>query len=443
MFEKIRESLQSAIKRLFDADVVDEATIKEFVKDIQRALIQADVNVKVVFDLSKRVEERLLAEKTKPGVSLKEQALSILYDELTKIMGTETKLNPPSIEPYTILLVGIQGSGKTTAAGKLARYFTRRGFRVGLVCADTFRAGAYDQLKTLGERTQTEVFWEENREPEAIAIDGKKHFIEEGQRLIVVDTAGRHKEEKSLLEEMKRIENSLKPNIALLVIDGTIGQQAYAQAAAFNSTTKVGGIIVTKLDGTAKGGGALAAAAATGAKIVFVSAGERVDDLEEFSPSRFAGRMLGMGDLHGLLEKVKMAGTEVDEATAKRITSGKMTLEDFYAQMEQLNKLGPLQKIMEMMPGLPKLEDGAAEEMELKFKKWKAIIRGMTPRERKDPSLINSSRIKRISRGSGVSEKDVKDMMTAFEQGKKLMKNAKSMRMNKQLLKQLKGSGLV
>jgi signal recognition particle subunit SRP54 len=443
MFEKIRESLQSAIKRLFDADVVDEATIKEFVKDIQRALIQADVNVKVVFDLSKRVEERLLAEKTKPGVSLKEQALSILYDELTKIMGTETKLNPSSTEPYTMLLVGIQGSGKTTAAGKLARYFTRRGFKVGLVCADTFRAGAYDQLKTLGERTQTEVFWEERREPETIAVDGKKYFIERGQRLIVVDTAGRHKEEKSLLEEMKRIENSLKPNIALLVIDGTIGQQAYAQAAAFNSTTKVGGIIVTKLDGTAKGGGALAAAAATGAKIVFVSAGERVDDLEEFSPSRFAGRMLGMGDLHGLLEKVKMAGTEVDGATAKRITSGKMTLEDFYAQMEQLNKLGPLQKIMEMMPGLPKLEDGAAEEMELKFKKWKAIIHGMTPRERKDPDLINSSRIKRISRGSGVSDKDVKDMMIAFEQGKKLMKNAKSMRMNKQLLKQLKGSGLV
>jgi signal recognition particle subunit SRP54 len=443
MFEKIREGLQSAIKRLFDADVVDEATIKEFVKDIQRALIQADVNVKVVFDLSKRVEERLLLEKTKPGVSLKEQALSILYDELTKIMGTETKLNPPSVGPYTILLVGIQGSGKTTAAGKLARYFTRRGFRVGLVCADTFRAGAYDQLKTLGERTQTEVFWEEKREPETIAVDGKRHFIEEGHRLIVVDTAGRHKEEKSLLEEMKRIEHGLKPDIALLVIDGTIGQQAYAQAAAFNSTTKVGGIIVTKLDGTAKGGGALAAAAATGAKIVFVSAGERVDDLEEFSPSRFAGRMLGMGDLHGLLEKVKMAGTEVDEATAKRITSGKMTLEDFYAQMEQLNKLGPLQKIMEMMPGLPKLEDGAAEEMEIKFKKWKAIIRGMTPRERKDPDLINSSRIKRISRGSGVSEKDVKDMMTAFEQGKKLMKSAKSMRMNKQLMKQLKGSGLV
>jgi signal recognition particle subunit SRP54 len=443
MFEKIRESLQSAIKRLFEADVVDEAAIKEFVKDIQRALIQADVNVKVVFDLSKRVEERLLAERTKPGISLKEQALSILYDELTKIMGTETKLNPPSTEPYVMLLVGIQGSGKTTAAGKLARYFMRRGFKVGLVCADTFRAGAYDQLKTLGERTQTEVFWEAKKNPEEIAVDGKKHFVGEGQRLIIVDTAGRHKEEKSLLEEMKRIEDRLRPDMVLLVIDGTIGQQAYAQAAAFNSTTKVGGIIVTKLDGTAKGGGALAAAAATGAKIIFVSAGERVDDLEEFSPSRFAGRMLGMGDLHGLLEKVKMAGTEVDEATAKRITSGKMTLEDFYSQMEQLNKLGPLQKIMEMVPGLPKLEDGAAEEMEQKFKKWKAIIKGMTPKERKDPSLINSSRTRRIARGSGVSEKDVKDMMAAFEQGKKLMKNAKSMRMNKQLLRQLKGSGLV
>ena len=443
MFERIRESLQSAIRRLFDEDVVDEAAIREFAKDIQRALIQADVNVKVVFDLSKRVEERLLAEKTNPGVSLKEQALGILYDELTKIMGTETKLNPPSTEPYAVLLVGIQGSGKTTAAGKLARYFTRRGYKVGLVCADTFRAGAYDQLKTLGERTQTEVFWEDGRDPEDIAVDGKKHFVEHGLRLVIVDTAGRHKEEKSLLEEMRRIEGNLRPDVTLLVIDGTIGQQAFAQASAFNSTTKVGGIIVTKLDGTAKGGGALAAAAATGAKIVFVSAGERVDDLEEFSPSRFAGRMLGMGDLHGLLEKVKMAGTEVDYATAKRITSGKMTLEDFYAQMEQLNKLGPLQKIMEMMPGLPKLEEGAAEEMEHKFVKWKAIIKGMTPVERKDSSLIGSSRIKRIARGSGVTEKDVKDMMVAFEQGKKLMKGAKSMRMNKQLMKQLKGSGLV
>jgi signal recognition particle subunit SRP54 len=442
MFEKVRESLQSAIKRLFDADVVDEAAIREFVKDIQRALIQADVNVKVVFDLSKRVEERLLAERAKPGISLKEQALSILYDELTKIMGTETKLNPPSAEPYVILLVGIQGSGKTTAAGKLAKYFTRRGYKVGLVCADTFRAGAYEQLKTLGERTQTEVFWKERTGPEEIAVEGREYFVGRGQNLIVVDTAGRHKEERSLLEEMKRIEGGLKPDITLLVIDGTIGQQAYAQAFAFNSTTKVGGIVVTKLDGTAKGGGALAAAAATGAKIVFVSAGERVDDLEEFSPSRFAGRMLGMGDLHGLLEKVKLAGTDMDEAVAKRVSTGKMTLDDFFAQMEQLNKLGPLQKIMEMVPGLPKLEDGAAEEMEKKFTRWKAVIRGMTPKERRDPSLINSSRIKRIARGSGVSEKDVKDMMAAFEQGKKLMKGAKNLRMNKQLLKQLKGSGL-
>jgi signal recognition particle subunit SRP54 len=443
MFERIKEGLQSAVKRLFEADVVDEAAIKEFIKDIQRVLIQADVNVRVVFELSRRVEERLLAEKTKPGISLKEQALVVLYEELAKVMGIETKLNPPSSEVYTILLVGIQGSGKTTVAGKLARYFTRRGYKVGLVCADTFRAGAYEQLKTLGERTQTEVFWQQGSGPEQISVHGKQYFASKGQRLIIVDTAGRHKEEKSLLDEMKRIEDALRPDVTLLVVDGTIGQQAYAQASAFNAATKVGGIIVTKLDGTAKGGGALAAAAATGAKILFVSTGERVDDLEEFSPSRFAGRMLGMGDLQGLVEKVKTAGTEVDEQAMRRMASGKMTFDDFYSQMEQLGKLGPLRKVMEMLPGVPKLEDNAAEEMEKKFVKWKAIIRSMTSNERRDPGLMNASRIRRIARGSGVSEKDVKDMIMAFEQGKKLMKGAKKMRFNRQMLKQLQGSGLV
>jgi signal recognition particle subunit SRP54 len=443
MFEKIKEGLQSAIKHLFEAEVVDEVAIKEFVRNIQRTLIQADVNIKLVFELTKKVEERLLQEKGKPGISLKEQALVVLYEELTKVMGTETRLSPPLTSPYTILLVGIQGSGKTTTAAKLARYFTRRGYKVGLVCADTFRAGAYDQLKALGDKAQVEVFWQSNEKAEELATRGREYFVNRGDNLIIVDTSGRHKEEKSLLEEMNRIERRLAPDITLLVLDGTIGQQASVQASAFNAATRVGGIVVTKLDGTAKGGGALTAAAATGAKILFVSTGERIDDIEEFSPNRFAGRMLGMGDLKGLVEKVKMAEIQVDENVMRRISSGKMSLDDFYLQMEQLRNLGPLQKIVEMLPGLPKLEDEATEKMEKRFEKWKAIIRAMTPEERKEPGVLNSSRVRRIARGAGVSEKDVKEMLVAFEQGKKLMKDAKKMRMNRQLLKQLKGSGLI
>ncbi|MDG6933761.1 MAG: signal recognition particle protein [Nitrososphaerota archaeon] len=437
MFDKIREGLQSAIKRLLDRDVVDEAAIKEFVRDIQREMIQADVNVKIVYQLSKDVENRLLAEKAKPGISIKEQAITVLYDEMSKIMGGQAQVIPPKNKMYTVLLVGIQGSGKTTFAAKLARYFTKKGYKVGLVCADVFRPGAYEQLKTMADRVPVEVFGNKGKDAVKVAREGKEYFKAKGLDIVIVDTAGRHKEEKSLLDEMKQIENGVSPDLALLVIDGTIGQQAFSQADAFAKATKVGGIVVTKLDGTAKGGGALAAAAATGAKIMFVSTGERIDDLEEFSPTRFAGRILGMGDIQGLIERVKSLETEVDSETTRRITSGKMTLDDFATQLEQMGKLGPLQKIMEMMPGLPKIEDASLKQMENNLVKWKAIMKSMTAEERKDVSLLGSSRIRRIAYGSGVTEKEVKELLNRFEQMKKMMKSAKKMRFNRDLLRQM------
>ncbi|MDG6939217.1 MAG: signal recognition particle protein [Nitrososphaerota archaeon] len=439
MFERVKEGLQSAIRKLLDRDIVDEAAIKEFVRDVQRELLQADVNVRIVFELSKNVESKLMSERTKPGISVKERAVTLLYDEMVKIMGEETRLAPPQERPWTILLVGIQGSGKTTFAAKLAKYFVRKGYRTGLVCADVYRPGAYEQLRTMGQAASTEVFWEGGKDAVKAAREGKARWISQRKNLIIIDTAGRHKEEKSLLGEMAKMEEAVSPDLTLLVIDGTIGQQAYQQALAFSQSTKLGGIAVTKLDGTGKGGGALAAAAATGAKMLFVSNGERVDDIEEFSPSRFAGRMLGMGDLKGLVERVKLA--EVDEDVAKRVASGKMNLYDFEVQLTQMTKLGPLQKVLEMLPGLPKVEDSQLEKAEKNVGKWRAIMKSMTGEEKKDPSLIGGGRIRRIAKGSGTAERDVKDMLTSFEQMKKMMKNMRKLRMNRELLKQFKGAG--
>jgi len=319
----------------------------------------------------------------------------------------------------------------------LAKYFTKKGYKVGLVCADVYRPGAFEQLKTLAEKIPVEIFGNGIRSAVEIASKGKEYFASKGYDIIIIDTAGRHKEEKSLLEEMKQLEKTTTPNLELLVIDGTIGQQAYTQAEAFAKSTKIGGIVVTKLDGTAKGGGALTAAAATGAKILYVSAGERIDDIEEFVPERFASRILGMGDLQALIERAKALEAEVDNVAAKRITSGKMTLDDFALQLDQMGKLGPLQRILEMLPGVPKVEETALTQMESNLKKWKVIIKSMTPLERRDTSILNASRIRRIAYGSGTTEKDVKELLNRFEQMKKMMKGMKKMRLNREIMKQL------
>jgi|ADKI01.1.fsa_nt_gi signal recognition particle subunit FFH/SRP54 (srp54) len=437
MLEKVREGLLSAIHRFIEKNVIDEAAIKDFIRDIQRELLQADVNFRIVYQLTKNVESKLLEERTKPGISLKESAIIILYNEMIKIMGEGEKINPEKGNSYTILLVGIQGSGKTTFAAKLAKYFTKKGYKVGLVCADVYRPGAFEQLKTLAEKIPVEIFGNGIRSAVEIASKGKEYFASKGYDIIIIDTAGRHKEEKSLLEEMKQLEKTTTPNLELLVIDGTIGQQAYTQAEAFAKSTKIGGIVVTKLDGTAKGGGALTAAAATGAKILYVSAGERIDDIEEFVPERFASRILGMGDLQALIERAKALEAEVDNVAAKRITSGKMTLDDFALQLDQMGKLGPLQRILEMLPGVPKVEETALTQMESNLKKWKVIIKSMTPLERRDTSILNASRIRRIAYGSGTTEKDVKELLNRFEQMKKMMKGMKKMRLNREIMKQL------
>jgi signal recognition particle subunit SRP54 len=422
--DNLGSSLTNAIKKLFKAGVVDEATVKELVRDIQRALLQSDVNVQLVLQISKNIEERALKEKVPPGVSRREHVIKVVYEELTKFIGD--KPVPLKMEPgkkKIIMLVGIQGSGKTTHAAKLARYFQKRGLKVGLICADTYRPGAYAQLQQLATRTNTPFFGDlKQKDPVKVVREGLKQLGEKD--LVIVDTAGRHKEEKDLIKEMKDLEKNIKPDEVIMVIDGTIGQQALAQAKSFHEATPIGAIIVTKLDGSSRGGGALSAVAATGAPIKFIGTGEKIEDIEPFIPSRFVGRLLGMGDLETLLEKVKDAEIQVPQKKAKEIMSGNFTLTDMYEQFQAVKKMGPFGKVLKMIPGLS--SSNVPEEMlntaEGRLEKWGVIIQSMTPEEKENPKLLNSSRAKRIARGSGTTEKDVKELLKQYIMMRKMLK---------------------
>ncbi|MDG6920344.1 MAG: signal recognition particle protein [Nitrososphaerota archaeon] len=441
MLESLRSGLQGAIKKLLGSSVVDEAAIKEFVRDLQRTLIQADVNVKLVLTVTESVQRRALEEKPIGGMTRKDQIVKILYEELDRMLGSEQALKLDRSKTNVIVMVGVQGSGKTTTVSKLARLYSKKGFKVGVVAADTFRPGAVTQLKTLAERIGVDIYADE-KEIDSIKVAEKgRKFFEGSKNLIIVDTAGRHKEEKSLLDEMSNIISKVKPDVNLLVVDGTIGQQCYNQALAFHKVSPVGGIVITKLDGAAKGGGALAAVAATGSRICFIGAGERVDDLEEFSSTRFVGRLLGMGDLKSLLDMAKQLESDVDEKRVQRMTSGKLTMDDFLFQFEQVNKMGSLKKILDLVPGLAgnmKSED--LEKAEKNMKIWKSIIQSMAKQEREAPDVINATRIRRIAKGSGRSEKEVRELLSRYKQTKSLMKASKG-REFRQMLRRAGGPG--
>jgi signal recognition particle subunit SRP54 len=423
VLDRLGSSLNTALKKIFKAPVMDEKTVKELVRDIQRALLQADVNVKLVLEVSKRIEERALKEKVPPGVSRREHIVKVVYEELTRFLGE--KAASLKIEPgkrKVLMLVGIQGSGKTTASGKLAKYFQKRGLKTALVCTDTYRPGAYDQLKQLAGRANIPVYGEpKEKKSEKIALRGLKQFKD--YDVVIVDTAGRHKEEKGLINEMKRLEKTIKPDEAILVIDGTIGQQAAVQARALHEATPIGSILVSKLDGSARGGGALSAVAAIGAPIKFISAGEKLGDIEPFVPSRFVGRLLGMGDLQSLVDKVRDAEVKVPEKKVRAFLSGKFTLTDMYEQFESMKKMGPLKGLLKMIPGMSyNIPDEQMNMAEDALKRWRVIIQSMTPKEREKPKILSSSRIRRLARGSGTTEKEVKELIKQYNNMRKMMK---------------------
>ncbi|HYB45639.1 MAG TPA: signal recognition particle receptor subunit alpha [Nitrososphaerales archaeon] len=439
MLDSLRDGLRDALAKLIRGNVVDEAAIKEFVRDLQRSLIQGDVNVKMALEVTERVQTRALSEKPAGGVTRKDQMVSILYEELSRLLGGEGGPQLDKVKTNVLVMLGVQGSGKTTTTAKLARLFTKRGFRVGVVAADTFRPGAVTQLRTLCEPSGVEVFSNE-REKDSVKIakEGRKHF-EGSKNMIIVDTAGRHKEESGLLAEMKDIVQGVKPDYNILVIDGTIGQQCYSQAQAFHKASPVGGIVVTKLDGAAKGGGALAASAATGARIFFIGTGERIDDLEEFVPTRFVGRLLGMGDLKSLLDMVQQAEVQVDEKAVQRMMSGKLTMNDLLAQFDQMKKFGSLKKVIDHLPGLAgQVNTQELDKAEGRFGVYKSIIQSMTVQERAEPESINASKIKRIARGSGRTEKDVRELLSRYKQMKSMVKSSKG-REFRQMMRRMGG----
>lgn len=439
MLDKLKDGLHVAVNKLIGAPSVDEKEIKEFVKDIQRTLLPSDVNLKIVLEVSQKIEKRALEEKPPPGLPRKDHIVKILYEEFAKILGDEGKLDLPTNRANVIMLVGIQGSGKTTTIGKLARLLMKKGYRVGVVAADTFRPGAITQLKTICSTINAPVFaLDREGDSSKVAEAGVNHFKDQNSNVILVDTAGRHKEERSLLDEMKQISKRISPDMSFLVIDGTIGQAAFAQASAFHSAVPVGGIIITKLDGAAKGGGALAAAAATGAKVFFIGTGERIDDLEAFSPSRFVGRLLGMGDLQGLLDRARDLEQVADEKQIKRMMSGKLTMSDFLVQIESVKKMGSLRKILESIPGFSQanLDSQNIEQIEAKMPYWRAMIQAMTAKEKEDPDVLNSQRLRRIARGTGVTERDVKDLLNRYKQAKTMMKASKG-RQFRQMMRQM------
>ncbi len=445
MLDNLRTGLRSALKKIVGASDINEEIIESLCKDVQRALLQSDVNVRLVLSITNNLKLRALNEQPVKGLSRKDHIITILYGELANLLGytgetiksidkiqrlPDEGLSFKAGEQNIVLMLGIQGSGKTTVTGKLARWLTRHGYRVAVIGADTWRPGALTQLKTNCGKVNVEVFGdEEDKDAVSIVKKGLDHFRKQVLDVIIIDTAGRHKEERGLLEEMKTMYEVSEPDVVLLVVDGTIGQQAHNQAKAFHEAAPVGGIVITKLDGTAKGGGVIAASAATGARVMFIGTGERIDDLEQFSPTHFVGRILGMGDIKALLEMAKSLELQADEGQAKRLLGGKMTIEDFYAQMENVGKMG-FKNVIDNLPGLSGMvKDDQLDALQEKMEKWRFIIQSMTRIEKRSPDIMNDSRRKRVARGSGMTEHDVKELIKQYTNSRTMMKQAKGRQM--------------
>lgn len=423
MLGNLGKNLTKTMKKLAGMSIIDEEVVKEVVKDIQRALIQSDVNIKLVLNLSKTIEDRALNEEPPKGVTAKEHVIKIVYDELVHLLGDKAADVEIDKKPYKILFMGLQGSGKTTTIGKMGKFLQKKGFNPAIICTDTWRPAAYEQLRQLTENLNLSLYGDpDNSDALDLAKKGLKEFKK--QDIVIVDTAGRHKEEKDLLDEMEQISAVVKPDEVMLVIDGTIGQQAREQALAFSKTTKIGSIVITKLDGSAKGGGALSAVAEIGAPIKFIGTGERIDDLEVFDPERFISRLLGMGDIKTLIERAEeIAEEDVDAEAMDAMLSGKFTLKDMYSQFEMMNKMGPMQQVMNMLPGMGnKLPKNASQVTEEKLTKYKILMDSMTEQELTHPEIIKQSRVKRIARGSGMRNEDVKELLKYYQVTKKAIK---------------------
>ncbi len=441
VLEKLSSSLKNTLSKIAKAIFIDESLIDELVKDIQRALLQADVNVQMVLNISKTIKERALKEKPPKSISQKEYLIKIVYEELVKFLGREeSEIKILKKKPFKVVMVGLYGSGKTTTIGKIANYYQKRNYKVATLGLDVHRPAAPKQLKQISDQIKVKCFIDEKeKDPIKIYKTFEKEF--KNYDLLIVDTAGRDALSQDLIKEIESLHKKIEPDENLLVISADIGQAAFDQAKKFHEVGTITGVIISKMDGTARGGGALVAAAATGAHIKFIGVGEKINDLERFDPQGFVSRLLGMGDIKALLEKAEEAiDLEKAEDLGKKFIKGDFNLIDLYEQMQAMSKMGPLSKVMDLIPGMGKLKlpKGMIEVQESKLKRWRYILNSMTKKELEDPNIINSDRINRISKGAGVTSKEVRELLKQYKHVKKLTKMLKGKDPEK-LMKKLGG----
>ena len=431
------EGLRKAIARLRGSTIIDSKTIREFNKELQKTLLSADVDVKLVLELTKRIEDAALHEEVPPGISHKDFIISKVYEELVRLMG---KKYEPELKPKRILLLGIYGSGKTTTAAKLAKFYQDRGLSAGLICCDVSRPAAYEQLETLAKQANVAFFGIKGEHDAAKIAKAGLEALKD-KKVIICDSSGRNALDEELIKELKSVAEAFKPDEKFLVINADIGQVASKQAKEFDQAVKIDGVIVTKLDGSGKGGGALSAVAAANSRVTFIGTGEKLNALELYDPNKFVGRLLGIPDIEGLVSTIQEA---VKEANIKpeEVNIEELNFDTFYTQLKAMSKMGPIKNILSML-GLADAPKEAIEQSEAKMKKYKAIISSMTPEERKDERLMHdASRIKRVAKGSGTTEKDVRELLSDFAKMKKLLSAFQNDRNLRGLASKFKGLNL-
>ena len=435
-FEGLSEKLGAAFKKIRSKGKLSEADVKSAMREVRLALLEADVNYKVAKDFTNKVAERCIGEKVMESLTPAQMVVKIVNEELTSLMGGEnSRLNISSKIPTVIMMCGLQGSGKTTHSAKLAKYLKAQGHRPMLAACDIYRPAAIEQLKVVGKAVDAPVFEMGTEKPEIIAKKAVAYARDYGHDYLILDTAGRLHVDTELMDELKRITEAVEVNNILLVVDSMVGQDAVNIAKAFNEILEIDGVILTKLDGDTRGGAALSVRAVTGKPIMFAGVGEKLDQLDEFHPDRMASRILGMGDVLSLIEKVE---TELDEKkaeeAAKRLAENKFDMNDLLDQFRQIKKMGSIKSILSMMPGMERqLRDVDIDDRQML--RIEAVITSMTKKERAKPDIINASRRKRIAAGAGVKVEDVNRLMKQYEQMKKMFKQMNSKGGKRRMLK--------
>lgn len=425
LFENLTDRLNKVFDDLRRHGKLTEADVDTAMREVRMALLEADVHYSVVKDFVARVKERSIGAEVSKALNPAQQVIKIVNEELIATLGEPARLNLTGPKPRVIMLVGLQGSGKTTAAAKLARILRTQGERVEMVAADPYRPAAVKQLQTLGEKVGVAVYHEPGLKPPELAARAFDQAQKGGVTVMIIDTAGRSQLDQALMDELRAIKERVPTNDVLLVVDSMIGQEALHVAEGFRDTIQLTGLIMTKMDGDSRGGAAISIRTVTGVPIKYLGVGEGIDALEAYDPGRLSSRILGMGDMIGLIEKAQSAfDQKTAAAQAQKMLSGQFTLEDFASQLKQMRKMGPLTALLEMLPGnmgqMAKQID--PKEAEVQFKMTEAIISSMTAGERKDPEILNASRRRRIARGSGTDVQDVNRLMKQFRETQKMMK---------------------